>query len=64
MRVLDNGNWLMTWGRGPQVSITEVNPEGREVFAVKITNPDDGNEIAGTYRVYRESALTLPLNLP
>ncbi len=64
VRVLDNGNWLMTWGRGPQVSITEVNPEGREVFAVKITNPDDGNEIAGTYRVYRESALTLPLNLP
>ena len=64
VRVLDNGNWLMTWGRGPQISITEVDPSGREVFAMKITNPDDDNEIAGTYRAYREVDLELPLNLP
>ncbi len=46
--VLANGHWLITWGRGPQRSITEVDSEQREVFAMNITNPEDSTEVART----------------
>lgn len=66
VQVLASSHWLITWGRGPQLSrsITEVDSDQREVFAMNITNPSESTEVALTYRVYRERGLDLPLNLP
>ena len=66
VQVLANSHWLITWGRGPQLSlsITEVDSEQREVFVMNVSNPAESTEVALTYRVYRERGLDLPLNLP
>ena len=45
--------------RGP-TSVVEVDPTGREVFALRVGN----DERARIYRAYRETGLTIPLNLP
>ena len=61
---LKNGNWLITWGNnGPTIAVSEVDPDGNEVFRVRMTR--DGVQY-GTGRVSREpeSALNLPVNLP
>ena len=54
VQLLANGNWLISWGNGPDMSITEVNPSSNEVFSMKILF--DGS-IAVTYRAFRESSL-------
>ena len=76
VQALENGNWLISQGwnrRGdrrpkslmedhsrPATSVVEVDPLGREVFAMWIA----GTERARIYRAYREPGLTIPLNLP
>ena len=54
VQLLANGNWLISWGSGPDISVTEVNPSGDEIFAMKILF--DGS-IAVTYRAFREASL-------
>ncbi len=54
VKLLPNGNWLISWGNGPDMSITEVDPLGNEIFAMKILFTDS---IAVTYRAYREANL-------
>ena len=54
VQALNNGNWLISWGNGPDMSITEVNPSGNEVFAMKIQVDES---IAVTYRAFREGTL-------
>ncbi len=58
VELLDNGNWLVTWGRpgsdprGPDVSITEVDPiTGRALLSVRITDATSGTVLGprGTY---------------
>ena len=56
VQLLDNGNWLISWGSGPDMSVTEVTPAGDEIFAMKAVF--DGS-IAVSYRVYREPSLPL-----
>lgn len=56
VQLLDNDHWLISWGRGPEMSITEVDPSGDEIFAMKILF--DGS-IAVTYRAFREASLAL-----
>ena len=59
-----NGNWLVTWGNnGPKIAVSEIDPDGKEVFRVRMTK--DGEQY-GTGRVYRESEgdLRVPVNLP
>ncbi len=58
VQVLENGNWLISWGSGPDMSITELDSSGEEVFAMKIVNNGD---IAVTYRAFRYPDLTLPV---
>ncbi len=57
---LDNGNWLISWGNGPNMSITEVDTNDHEVFAMRIIKDQD---IAVTYRAYRYPNLVLPASL-
>ncbi len=51
--LLDNGNWLVSWGRGsphPDESITEVDPlTGRELLSIVIT---DGEQNVLATRAY------------
>ncbi len=47
---LANGNVLISWGRGPEMSITEIDAESRQVFAMEIRSE---GEIAISYRAYR-----------
>lgn len=54
---LENGNWLISWGNGPDMSITEVDSSGQVLFAMKILI--DGS-IAVTYRAFRYPDLILP----
>ncbi len=56
VQVLENGNWLIGWGNGPalQVSVTEVNTSGEEIFAMSMRS---GGNIAVTYRAFREPSL-------
>lgn len=54
VQLLTNGNWFISWGAGPDMSITEVNRSGDEIFAMKILF--DGT-IAMTYRAFREASL-------
>jgi len=56
VQLLADGNWVIGWGRGPDMSVTEVNPSGDEIFAMKILF--DGS-IAVSYRVFREASLPL-----
>ena len=76
VQTLGNGNWLISQGWNwtgdrrpkslrtdhsrPAISVVEVDPLGREVFAMWIA----GAERAWIYRAYREPGLTIPLNLP
>ena len=76
VQALDNGNWLISsgWNRKgnrrpkslmedhsrPATSVVEVDPLGREVFAMWVA----GTERAWIYRAYRETGLEIPLNLP
>ena len=70
VQALPNGNWLITWGRGrgrPPTSLVEVDPTGREVLKMRVGGPPgDGGPYrrAEIYRAYRETGLTIPLNLP
>ena len=76
VQALPNGNRLVTWGRGPGrplSSLVEVDPTGRAVFEMRVRSPTPGDEDARTwrphrraliYRAYRETGLTVPLNLP
>ena len=54
VQLLANGNWLIGWGNGPDMSISEVDSSGAEIFMMKILF--DGS-IAVTYRAFRESSL-------
>ena len=54
VQLLADGNWLIGWGRGPDMSVTEVNASGDEIFAMKILF--DGS-IAFSYRALREASL-------
>lgn len=51
-----NGNWLVSWGNGPAMSVTEVTQAGVEVFAAKLTY---SGSIAVSYRALRDNTLTL-----
>ena len=53
---LENGNWFISWGNGPDIdtSVSEVNPEGEEVFTMNVRV---GGAIATSYRAFRESSL-------
>ena len=70
--VLDNGNWLITWGR-----ITGATANLEEIMAISEVDPDTGtahfrlhmsksNQLARSYRVYREpeASVRIPPNLP
>lgn len=59
--VLQNGNWLLNWGSGPDMSLTEVSTEGVVLFQMRLVKNES---IARTYRAYREPDLNLPINLP
>ena len=63
VQALANGNWLITWGWGgsrPPTSLVEVDPTGREVLKMRVR----GDHRTQIYRAYRETGLTIPLNLP
>ena len=76
VQALPNGNRLVTWGFGPgrpPTSLVEVDPTGREVFEMRVRSPTPDDREARTYRpyrraliyrAYRETGLTIPLNLP
>ena len=51
---LGNKNWLISWGNGPDMSISEITPSGDEIFAMKILFE---GEIAVSYNAYREASL-------
>lgn len=53
---LMNGNWLISWGNGPDMSVTEVTESGDEIFAMKIRFDD---AIAISYRAYRDPNVSL-----
>ena len=70
--VLDNGNWLITWGNTDDatagaeeiIAISEVDPvAGTSVFEMNMSKWD---ELFQSYRVYLlpESEVSVPLNLP
>ena len=70
VEVLENGNWLISWGNSradvPAANvavISEVDPAGNAVFHMNIRS--QGNPVH-SYRVYHadEDSVTLPLNLP
>jgi hypothetical protein len=47
---LSNGNRFIGWGRGPDMSVTEIDPSGKEVFMMRLTFDDT---VAISYRAYR-----------
>ena len=60
--LLENGNWLIAWGgSGPGPALSEVNPSGRELFALRLFK---GPAPATTYRSYRHAGPEPPLRLP
>ena len=71
VRELDNGNWLISWGRTGDytvdvdklVSISEVQPDGTTVFAL---NMSKSPHFVQSYRAYliAEADVSIPLNLP
>jgi len=71
VRELDNGNWLISWGRtdghtvdvDKLVSISEVQPDGTSVFEM---NMSKSPHFVQSYRAYRvaETDVQIPLNLP
>ena len=60
---LTNGHWLITWGSGPKVAVSEVDTASNEVFRIRMSKDD---QVFATYRVYREREqdVKIPLNLP
>ena len=51
---LPNGNWLVSWGAGPgDATLSEVNPAGRELFALSLGKHPDA---AMSYRAFRHDA--------
>ena len=70
--VLDNGRWLISWGRRygasisheQRITVSEVDPEDGTVH-LHIHMSRDGDEVF-TYRAYRvpEADVEIPLNLP
>ena len=69
VEALPGGNWIISRGwdypggeRPPSrpAAVVEVDPTGREVLALRF----GGDEQVRIYRAYRESGLTIPLNLP
>jgi hypothetical protein len=56
---LANGHWLIGWGRGPDMSLTEVSESGDRVFEMRLVK--DGS-VAVSYRAFREDALALPVS--
>ena len=54
---LANGNWLIAWGGGSgrgSVTVTEVDPSGRELFALRLFRGDSGAPLM-TYRAFRHT---------
>ena len=68
--LLDNGHWLFAWGSpGDEtdgvISISEVDPEtGTAYFEMLMTENPYNSKPRMTYRAYRASGVTTPLNLP
>ncbi|MGB5621343.1 MAG: arylsulfotransferase family protein, partial [Gammaproteobacteria bacterium] len=54
VQLLQNGNWFVSWGNGPEMSVTEITEAGKEIFQMKIIF--DG-AIAVTYRAYRDAGV-------
>ena len=48
---LSNGNWLISWGRGPDTSVTEVTQSGGKVFEIRLSV---GGDTAFSYRAYKD----------
>ena len=71
VQVLPNGNWLIAWGKfenaslpdNQRLSISEVDPRGSAVLNLNMYSIRD-RAYAFTYRVYRESGIEIPWNLP
>ena len=71
VRELENGNWLISWGRTSGntvsadqfISISEVAPDGTSVFEMNMSKSPD---FVHSYRAYREAEadVTIPWNLP
>lgn len=51
---LVNDNWLIGWGNGPQMSVTEVTAAGEQIFQMRLLI--DGS-VAVSYRAFRENQL-------
>ncbi|MEL7186878.1 MAG: aryl-sulfate sulfotransferase, partial [Pseudomonadota bacterium] len=47
---LTNGNWLVGWGNGPDVAVTEVSPSGQTVFEMRLSVE---GETSVSYRAFR-----------
>ena len=47
---LPNGNWIISWGNGPDTSVTEVNRSGEKVFEMRLSADDN---VAVSYRAFR-----------
>ena len=56
---LPNGNWLISWGAGPGdgATLSEVDPSGAELFALRLSRHPDP---AMTYRVQRHPGAQPP----
>ena len=56
---LPNGNWLISWGPAPDsnVTISEVNTHGHQVFALRLSKNDNN---AMSYRVWRYNTSPTP----
>ena len=57
-----NGNWMVAWGRGPEVSMSEIDVAGNEVLRIRLAH-QEGHR-AYTARVYRENDVLVPITLP
>lgn len=50
VQLLSNGNWLIGWGNGPEIAVTEVGPLGESLFELSLSV--DG-AVAVSYRAFR-----------
>jgi hypothetical protein len=51
IQLLSNGNWLIGWGSGPNVTATEIDSSGNKVHELRLSV---GSAIAVSYRAFRE----------
>ena len=59
---LENGNWLVSWGGGGiGAALSEADPSGRELLALRFFKGEDPSM---TYRAYRHAGPEPPLRLP